>query len=92
MTTLVTGKNQVTIPAEVSRELGITRGSCIEWKLTPGRRQVVMVVMPSRGELARSAQGAGKKYIKPGDDLMKELITMRESEDKERNRQLEGKH
>ena len=91
MTTLVTGKNQITIPAEVSRELGITRGSCIEWKLTPGRRQVVMMVMPSRGELARSVQGAGRKHVKPGDDLVKDLITMREREDEERSQHLEGK-
>jgi len=91
MTTLVTGKNQVTIPVEVSRELGISKGSRIEWKLTPGRRQAIMVVLPSRGELASSIQGAGQKYGKPGDNWVKELVATRESEDEERNRNLEWK-
>jgi AbrB family looped-hinge helix DNA binding protein len=83
MTSVVTGKNQVTIPAEVARALGIHRGSHVEWEVVANRRQAVLKVQPSRGELARAVLGLGRKYGKPGEDWVKELIAQRVRDDEE---------
>lgn len=91
MTTMVTGKNQVTIPAEVARKLGIERGTRIEWEVAEDRRQAVMTVKPSRGELARSAWGLGLKYLKPGEDPIAELIAERVRDDEECDHYREDK-
>lgn len=91
MTTIVTGKNQITIPAEVARKLGIHRGSRLEWEIATGRRQAVLKVQPSRGELARALLGAGRKYLKPGDDPIAELIAERVRDDEEGRHDPEGK-
>ena len=39
----------------------------------------------SCADLAARLQGAGRKYLKPGDDPVRDLITEREREDSERN-------
>ena len=89
MTTVVTGKNQVTIPAEVARKLGIHRGSRVEWKVAAGRRQAILKIHPSRGELARTVLSLGRKYLKPGEDGVAALIAERVRDDEERRRVLE---
>jgi bifunctional DNA-binding transcriptional regulator/antitoxin component of YhaV-PrlF toxin-antitoxin module len=83
MTSIVTGKKQVTIPAEVARQVGIERGTRVEWSVRAGRRELVMKVLPSRGELALSVMGIGRKYLKPGDDPIAELIAERIRDDRE---------
>jgi AbrB family looped-hinge helix DNA binding protein len=83
MTSVVTGKNQVTIPAEVARALGIHRGSHVEWEVVAKRRQAVLKVQPSRGELARAVCGIGRRYLKPGDDPIADLIADRIGDDRE---------
>ena len=91
MVTTVTGKNQVTIPAPIAQKMGIHRGSRINWPVSGDGKQAELKVLPSRGELARSLLGAGRKYLKPGDDPIAELIAERVREDEERSRCLEGK-
>ncbi len=90
MTTTVTGKNQVTIPAEVARALGLVRGSRIEWVVSPDGRKAEVLVCPSKRELARRLQGAGRKYLKPGDDPVGDLCREREQDDEERMKSLLG--
>lgn len=52
MITSVTEKNMVTIPAEVRRRLGIKPGSKLEWQPVEGRKEILVRVIPCRGELA----------------------------------------
>jgi len=88
MTTTVTGRNQITLPADVVRELGIQRGSKIEWIVDKKGAGGQFKVLPSRAELARKLLGAGRKYLKPGEDWSRELCEEREREDEERMREL----
>ena len=80
MITTVTGKNQVTIPAELARELGIKAGTQLDWsKDDDGTLRVKP--LPSRGEMARRLAGIGQSWLKPGDELVADLIRDRVADD-----------
>ena len=82
MITTVTGKNQVTIPAELARELNIKAGTQLDWnKGEDGTLRAKP--LPSRGELARRLAGIGRQWLRPGDDPIADLIRDRVSENEE---------
>lgn len=76
MTTTITGKNQVTLPAELVRELGWLPGTRLDWQKNDDNSLIVRPV-PSRGEIARRVMGMGKHLLKPGDDPIRDLIEER---------------
>lgn len=45
------------------------------------RLEVGENTLPNRGELARRLMGAGKRWLKPGDDPIGDLIREREQDD-----------
>ena len=79
MITIVTQKNMVTIPAAISREFGIKPGWKLEWQPIENSDQILVRVIPDRGELARRLAGTGKS-CSPDRDAVAELIEERESE------------
>lgn len=79
MITTVTRKNMVTIPAEVGRAFGIKPGWKLEWQPLEGTDEILVRVIPDRGELARRLAETGKKYS-PERDAVAELIEERQSE------------
>lgn len=79
MITKVTQKNMVTIPAEVARLYGIKPGWRLEWTPTEGREEIVVRIIPDRGELARRLLGSGR-MVSPERDSVAELIAEREAE------------
>jgi AbrB family looped-hinge helix DNA binding protein len=79
MITTVTQKNMVTIPAEVGRKLGIKPGWRLDWQPVEGREEILVRVIPDRGERARRLLGAGRKFS-PGRDAVSELVAERASE------------
>lgn len=79
MITTVTQKNMITIPAEVSRQLGIKPGWKLDWQLVEGKDEILVRVIPDRGELARRLLGAGRQFS-PQRDSVAELIAEREAE------------
>jgi AbrB family looped-hinge helix DNA binding protein len=81
MTTTVTGKNQISIPAEIAARHGIRPGCRLEWKSgrTPDRLEVI--IQPDPITAARSLHGAGRKYLRPGQDPIAELIAERTDDD-----------
>lgn len=80
MITTVTQKNMVTIPAEIGRAFGIKPGWRLEWVADVERNEIIVHVIPDRGELARRLLGSGKKFS-PERDSVAELIAERESEE-----------
>lgn len=78
----VTGKNQITIPAAIVRELEIEPGMQLEFEVGEGRTIVMRPVL-SRLELAQQLRGILRPYLKPGEDPIAELIRDREQEDEE---------
>jgi AbrB family looped-hinge helix DNA binding protein len=82
MITTVTGKNQVTIPADLARELNIKAGTQLDWsKDEDGTLRAKP--LPGRGELADRLQGFGRQWLKAGEDPVAELIEERVREDQE---------
>ena len=83
MTTSLTGKNQVTVPVEITRELGLEAGARFDWSRgeTPGT--IVIHVQPSIRQMLDRAQELGRKmkagHFK-GRDLIAELIAERAEE------------
>jgi len=87
MITTVTQKNMVTIPAEVGRRFGIKPGWKLDWEPVEGKDEIVVRVIPDRGELARRLCGMGA-HLAPERDAVAELIEEREREDAERSKEL----
>lgn len=79
MVTTVTQKNMVTIPAEVGRKMGIKPGWKLDWQPVEGREEILVRVIPDRGELARRLVGAGRRFS-PGRDAVDELVAERAAE------------
>jgi AbrB family looped-hinge helix DNA binding protein len=79
MTTTLTGKNQVTVPAELARELGLEPGSRLDWSKgkTPGT--LVVKVQPSVRQMLDRVQEIGRGI--KNRNLIEELIKEREEED-----------
>ena len=80
MITTVTQKNMITIPAEVGRRLGIKPGYRLDWQPVEGKEEILVRVIPDRGELARRLLGAGREFA-PERDAVAELIRERAAED-----------
>jgi bifunctional DNA-binding transcriptional regulator/antitoxin component of YhaV-PrlF toxin-antitoxin module len=83
MTTTVTTKNMVTIPAELSRRHSVSPGCKLNWE-SISDSEIRVRIIPKRGELARRLMGRGRKFIKPGADPIRDLIEERVREDNER--------
>ena len=77
--TTVTQKNMVTIPAEVARKFGIKPGWKLDWQPVEGQNEVIVRVIPDRGELARRLLGTGRTFS-PDRDGVAELIAERVAE------------
>lgn len=80
MITTVTQKNMITIPAEVGRKFGIKPGYKLDWQPLEGRDEILVRVIPDRGDLARRLVGLGA-HLAPERDVIAELDEERERED-----------
>ena len=79
MITTVSDKNMITIPAELARSYGIKSGDRLDWQAAEETDEIIVRVIPNRGELARRLLGAGRR-ISPERDSVAELIAEREQE------------
>jgi bifunctional DNA-binding transcriptional regulator/antitoxin component of YhaV-PrlF toxin-antitoxin module len=81
MTSLLTGKNQTTVPADVARRSGMRRGTRLEWTLTeqPGVLQVR--VLPDIETVAAEARGSGRAHRRHGGSAVGRLVEERERDD-----------
>lgn len=79
MTTTITQRNRVTIPAKVRRKLGIKLGWRLDRQPMEGKKEILVRVIPDRGELARRLLGAGRKLL-PDREAVSELVAERAAE------------
>lgn len=79
MITTVTQKNMITIPAEVGRRFGIKPGYRLDWQPVEGKDEILVRVIPERGELARRLLGGGRRFS-PERDAVAELVAERGEE------------
>jgi bifunctional DNA-binding transcriptional regulator/antitoxin component of YhaV-PrlF toxin-antitoxin module len=86
MTTTLTGKNQITLPAELVKELGLVTGSKIEW--SKGRDgKIIGRKKMTRKEAMEKLQGLFASARKDGEDITGDLIRQRVREDEEERAQ-----
>jgi len=78
----ITGKNQITIPAVVVRELQLEPGMRLEFELS-GVRAVVVRPALTRAELVRQIEEKWQPLFPPGSDPIGDLIREREQEDED---------
>lgn len=81
ITSTVTGKNQITIPAAVANKLGIEPGMKVQWQVAEDETMATIRPMLTRGELARQLQGKWKHLFPPDSDPIGDLIRERVEED-----------
>jgi antitoxin component of MazEF toxin-antitoxin module len=80
MITTITGKNQVTLPAELVRALELTPGTQLDWQIGPNRT-LIATPRPTRAQLAAALMGSGRPYLRPGADTVADLIDERIADD-----------
>ena len=80
MTTTVTTKNMISIPAEISRKMGIKPGWKLDWEPGPEDDEITVHVIPDRAEMAARLKGKGKFLYTDG-SAVSGLVAERESEE-----------
>lgn len=80
MITTITGKNQVTLPAEIVRALDLVPGMQLDWAVGPDGTLIAKPLL-SRAQRAAALMGAGRKYLRPGSDPVRDLIAERAQDD-----------
>jgi bifunctional DNA-binding transcriptional regulator/antitoxin component of YhaV-PrlF toxin-antitoxin module len=80
MTTIVQRNNLAAIPPQIAKALGIKEGTRLEWS-DGGSGTIIVKPLASRGERARTLMGAARRWLKPGDDPIGDLLNDRIAED-----------
>jgi bifunctional DNA-binding transcriptional regulator/antitoxin component of YhaV-PrlF toxin-antitoxin module len=81
MTTTLTGKNQVTIPTVVARNLGLIPGAQLDWAVGESPDKIIITIKPSRKQLLEEVRAIGRKLKKTGRDPVSDLIRERVQDD-----------
>ncbi len=78
MISTLTGKNQVTVPAELARQFGLEAGARLDWTAGDKPGTLIVEILPSTKQLLQRARELGKALA--GRDLIQELIDERVGE------------
>ena len=81
MITTVTGKNQITIPAELARKEGLQPGTRLEWRSTEREHVLEVRVLPAPASIAASLRGRGNAHRRHVGSPVDRLVREREIED-----------
>ena len=90
MITRVTGKNQVTVPAKLARELNIGPGTKLEWSRAKEEATIRIRVKPSANAVLCQVQEKMAAYHIDPNAALADLQRMRDEDDPEHSAE-EGK-
>jgi len=79
MTTTVTTKNMISVPAELARRFGIKPGYTFDWAAGDQPDEILVRVVPDRSVLSKRLMGAGANFS-PGRSAVDELIRERQED------------
>lgn len=82
MTTTLTGKNQITVPAEITQKLGLETGALFDWALGDKPNRIVITVRPTRRQMLERVRAIGRVARRVGGDPVADLVREREEEDR----------
>ena len=81
MTTTLTGKNQITVPAEITQKLGLVPGAQFEWAVGDQPNKITITIKPTRKQMLARIRELGRRWKKPGQDPIGDLIRERVQDD-----------
>ncbi len=81
MQTTVTGKNQITIPAELARRHSIEPGARLDWQETGREGELRVRILPGPRETLRTVREIGQRYAAKAPDSARILAELREQDD-----------
>ena len=84
MTTTLTGKNQITVPAELAEKLGLTAGAQFDWAVGDQPNKITITIKPTRKQLLERVRELGRKAKRPRVDEVAEFVKWRTADDKAR--------
>ncbi|MFM8715190.1 MAG: hypothetical protein ACKOF3_00130 [Spartobacteria bacterium] len=76
MTTTITMKNQVTLPAALVAQAGISAGYRLDWSLAKNG-ELRAKPLPPLEQVVKSLRGRGKKFLRKGGSAVADLIEER---------------
>jgi AbrB family looped-hinge helix DNA binding protein len=79
--TTITGKNQVTVPAEIVDKAGLKQGTRLDWRMTDRDGVLEIRVLPDQGSFAASLRGRGNTFKKVAGSATVRLHQEREQEE-----------
>lgn len=77
MITRITGKNQVTVPAEVVEKAGLKPGTRLEWRITNRVDVLEARVLLDQASLAQALRGAGNRSPRKRGSAVGRLVAER---------------
>ena len=86
MITRITGKNQVTVPAQIVGKAGLKPGTRLDWRTTDREGVIEVHVLPDQGTVAAGLRGRGNRSRRQEGSAVGRLIREREEEDAGRER------
>lgn len=86
MQTTVTGKNQITIPAELVRKHHIEPGARFDWQETGREGELRIRILPGPRETLRAVREIGQRYAAKAPDAARILAELREQDDPPKTR------
>jgi len=81
MTTTLTGKNRVTVPAELTQKLGLIPGARLDWAVGDKPNEIIITIKPSRKKLMEEVRAIGRKFKKTGKKPIGDLLGERVQDD-----------
>jgi bifunctional DNA-binding transcriptional regulator/antitoxin component of YhaV-PrlF toxin-antitoxin module len=81
----MTGKNQVTVPAEIAGKARLRPGTRLEWRLTDRDDVLEVRVLPDQSSVAEALRGRGSKSSRRRGSPVDRLIAERSLDDSDRN-------
>ncbi len=84
----MTGKNQITVPAEITQKLGLQAGALFDWALSDEPNRIVITIKPTRRQLLERVRTIGRASRKAGMDPIADLVREREEDDRLRREAL----
>ena len=81
MITTLTGKNQITVPAELARSRGLKLGTRFEWRETDRPSVLEVVILPDTASIASSLRGLGNRFRKLKGSPVDRLVRERERDE-----------
>lgn len=86
MTTALSGKNRITVPAEITRRMLLAAGTQFDWAQGDAPNQITITITPTRKQRRQRVRALRRQAKRPCVDEGAKWVKWREDEDDGRTR------